>query len=140
MKIRFVFFLVLLTLAMARMTAQTAGQPFKGRFYNAENRVYLTLDLYEATLEAPGLSFLGKLNGFMNGNIYGIWLLTKYDVKGNTATLRFSNDQGSDAQTIRLTALSDSLILYKAVGGNDVRRVENRKLVKIPSEMEFRRK
>lgn len=126
--------------AGGQLAAQTADRPFKGRFYNEENRIYLTLDLYEATLNAPGLSFLGKMNGFMNGNIYGIWLLTSCQVEGKTATLRLSDDQGSDAQTVRLTAQSDSILIYKAVGGNNIRKVEKRKLVKIPSEMTFRRK
>lgn len=126
--------------AGGQLAAQTADRPFKGRFYNEENRIYLTLDLYEATLDAPGLSFLGKMNGFMNGNIYGIWLLTSCQVEGKTAMLRLSDDQGSDAQTVRLTAQSDSILIYKAVGGNNIRKVEKRKLVKIPSEMTFRRK
>ena len=140
MKSKLLSVLFALALAGGRLSAQTAGRPFKGRFYNEENRIYLTLDLYEATLDAPGLSFLGKMNGFMNGNIYGIWLLTSHQVNGKTATLRFSNDQGSDAQTVRLTAQSDSVLTYKAVGGNSIRKVEKRKLVKIPSEMIFRRK
>ena len=140
MKSKWLSVLFALVLAGGHLSAQTAGRPFKGRFYNEENRIYLTLDLYEATLSAPGLSFLGKMNGFMHGNIYGIWLLTSHKIEGKTATLRFSNDQGSDAQTVRLIALSDSVLMYKAVDGNSIRRVEKRKLVKIPSEMTFRRK
>ena len=140
MKNKLLLFFCALMLAGGQLSAQTADRPFKGRFYNEENRIYLTLDLYEATLDAPGLSFLGKMNGFMNGNIYGIWLLTSHKIEGKTATLRFSNDQGSDAQTVRLIALSDSVLTYKAVDGNSIRRVEKRKLVKIPSEMTFRRK
>ena len=140
MKNKLLLFFCALMLAGGQLSAQTADRPFKGRFYNEENRIYLTLDLYEATLDAPGLSFLGKMNGFMNGNIYGIWLLTSHKIEGKTATLRFSNDQGSDAQTVRLTAQSDSVLIYKALDGNSIRRVQKRKLVKIPSEMTFRRK
>lgn len=140
MKNKLLLFFCALMLAGGQLSAQTADRPFKGRFYNEENRIYLTIDLYEATLDAPGLSFLGKMNGFMNGNIYGIWLLTSHKIEGKTATLRFSNDQGSDAQTVRLTAQSDSVLIYKALDGNSIRRVEKRKLVKIPSEMTFRRK
>ena len=140
MKNKLLLFFCALMLAGGQLSAQTADRPFKGRFYNEENRIYLTLDLYEATLDAPGLSFLGKMNGFMNGNIYGIWLLTSHKIEGKTATLRFSNDQGSDAQTVRLTAQSDSVMIDKALNGNSIRRVEKRKLVKIPSEMTFRRK
>ena len=140
MKNKLLLFFCALMLAGGQLSAQTADRPFKGRFYNEENRIYLTLDLYEATLDAPGLSFLGKMNGFMNGNIYGIWLLTSHKIEGKTATLRFSNDQGSDAQTVRLTAQSDSVLIYKALDGNSIRRVEQSKLVKLPSEMIFRRR
>ncbi len=115
--------------------------PFKGIYENAENRVIIRLNLYEPTLTAPNLDFLGKMNGYMHGSgIYGIWLLTDFDIKGKTATLRFSNDSGADSQTIEFTQLNDSTFRYKAVGGNDVKKASGRKLVKIVSEMEFRKR
>lgn len=115
--------------------------PFKGIYENAENRVIIRLNLYEPTLTAPNLDFLGKMNGYMHGRgIYGIWLLTDFDIKGKTATLRFSNDSGADSQTIEFTQLNDSTFRYNAVGGNDVKKASGRKLVKIVSEMEFRKR
>ena len=124
------------------VSAQTEKpKPFKGIYENAENRVIIRLDLYESTLTAPNLDFLGKLNGYMHGRgIYGIWLLTDFDIKDNTAILRFSNDTGADSQTIEFTQLNDSTFRYKAVNGNNIKKASGRKLVKIASEMIFRRR
>lgn len=114
--------------------------PFKGIFENFENRAVIHLDLYNATLTAPGLDFLGKLNGYMNGRgIYGIWLLTDYKIEGKVATLRFSNDTGADSQTILFTQENDSIFQYKAINGNSIKRASGKKLVKIASEMTFKK-
>ena len=122
---------------LSRVTAQTENQPFKGYFFNENEKVALYLDLYEASLTVPGMSFLGKVNGYMNGNIYGVWMLTKFKVNSKNATLRFSNDQGADAQTIKLQMVNDSLFRYQAVDGNHIKRVHKRRLIKIPEELYF---
>ena len=135
-------FTLLLAAALFGLRA-AAGQPekpFKGVFFCKEANISLTLDAYEESLEAPSLSFLGKTKGFLSGaGVYGIWIVTDCTAKGNTATIRLSNDTGADAQTVRLTLQNDSTYRYKAVGGNAVRRAQGRKLVKIADEMAFRR-
>ena len=122
------------------LCAQTQSEPFKGHFIDVKENVHLQLNLYVASLQVPDMEFVGKVNGYMHGNIYGIWLLTKYKIKGNTATLRFSHDSGADAQTVELTLINDSTMLYRAVDGNAVRKVHKRKLVKIPAELKFIKK
>lgn len=120
---------------------------WQGTFYCAETRVSLVLDLYAASLDLPGYAFLGKTHGYMQGDtggcLYGLWMVTQYQVKGEKgekAVLRLSNDLGSDAQEIELTFRSDGTLHYRARGGNAVRKAVGRKLVKIPAEMVFRRK
>lgn len=132
----------LLGLGAGNLHAQTENKfPFKGVYENFENRVIIRLNLYDATLTAPGLDFLGKLNGYMSGRgIYGIWLLTDFEIKDNEATLRFSNDTGADSQTIVFTQENDSTFHYKAVDGNYVKKASGRKLVKITSEMDFKKR
>lgn len=117
-----------------------AQRPFEGHFFCKETGVHLYLNLYERTLTAPGFDFLGQLNGYMLGDIYGTWMLTKHSVDGRKARLRFSNDIGSDAQDIEWVQTSDSTFTYRAVGGNAIRRAEGRKLVKVTGEMLFKRK
>lgn len=117
-----------------------ANQPFKGHFYNAEHRIHLYLDLYEESLTVPNYSFLGKINGYLNGNVYETWLLTSFETEQNEAHLHFSNDQGADTQVIFFTQLSDSVFSYKAIGNNYIRKVVGKKFVYLPPTMLFKRK
>lgn len=126
-------------LLAATGAAQHLEQPFKGTFYDEQEKIRLCLDLYQPTLQAPGMSFLGKLHGYMQGNIYGVWLITSFKIKKQTATLRLSDDLGADSQSIKLTLEGDSLLHYEAIDGNHIRRVEKRKLVKIPDRLTFKR-
>ena len=131
-------FLHLLLLLLLPITAhgQADSTFFKGVFSNREHGVSFHIDLYEPTLEAPGLSFLGPLHGYMEGKgIYGTWMITRHSVKGKTATVRMSNDTGSDAQSIVLKQLSDSTMSFRTVEGNNIRKAIGRKLVKIVPEM-----
>ncbi len=113
---------------------------FKGEFYSEEIGLRLYIDLYNENLEVPDMDFLGSLGGYMCGSIYGIWMLTSYKIKGKTAILRFTNDIGSDSQTVHLTANNDGSFLYEAQGANVVRRVEGRRLVKIAGKMLMKKK
>lgn len=88
----------------------------------------------------PNFAFLGKMHGYMDGDIYGTWMLVKHKVEGNKALLRFSNDIGSDSQDIEFVQISDSVYTYHTTGGNAIRRAEGRRLVKITGDMKFRRK
>lgn len=99
------------------------------------------LNLYEETVDVPNFSFLGKMHGYMSGSgIYGTWMITKCSIKNNKATIRFSNDIGSDTQDIVLTQNADSTYSYHAVDGNNIRRAVGHKLVKVTGDMVFRRK
>ena len=85
------------------------------------------------------MSFLGQVHAYMNGKIYGVWMLTKRERKGGTVILRFTNDIGSDSQTVELKPLPDGTYQYTALEGNNVRRVKGRKLVKVPDTMIMKR-
>jgi len=117
---------------------------YEGVFYSKENGISLHLSLYKDTIEVPNYEFLGKMNGYMVGDkesdLYGTWMLVSYKIKGNQAELRFSNDVGSDAQSVLFTCLNDSTFSYKSVKGNVVKKAINRRLYKIENEMFFIRK
>lgn len=117
-----------------------AQRPFEGHFFCKEVGVNMYLNLYEETIEAPGFSFLGKMHGYMCDGIYGTWMITKCHIKGKKATIRFSNDIGSDSQDIEFIQQSDSTYTYHTIGGNAIRRAVGRKLVKVTGEMLFIRK
>lgn len=131
-----IFFILILYIFVSTTFAQS-NDTFKETFINAENKVQIHLDLKGKSIVVPGYEFLGATPGYMCGNIYGIWLLTSSKVRGKELELRFSNDQGSDTQTILFKQITDSTFQYQTVGGNAVKRVINRKLVKMPSTMLF---
>lgn len=130
----------LLAFALSGVSQERVQKPFKGTFFCEKAHITLELDLYEESVEAPGLGFLGKMHGCMFGRgVYGTWLVTSATIDGSTATIRMSNDTGADAQTILFRQQTDSLFTYKASGGNNVRKAQGRKLVKIEEDLIFRR-
>ena len=77
----------------------------------------------------------------MNGNIYGVWTVTSCKIlSGKSATVSFSNDLGSETQKVTLTQTTDSTWTAKLEGTTVVKRVENKKLVKISPILNFKLK
>ena len=107
----------------------TARSPFKCTLYDRENKIYLHLDLYEESINVPGMEMFGPMNGYMNGNVYGIWMIT--------SSKRLSNDLGSETQEVKLTVENDSTYLLEQQGGTVIKKVVNKKLVKIPRNLTF---
>ncbi len=138
-----IYLATILVLAALSLSCPAFGDTldsiYKGNFTNKELQINLRIDLYDEKIEIPGLDFLGKTHGYMSGNIYGIWMVTSCTTSKEKATIRISNDQGSDTQTVRLTPTADGKLLYEVVGNNEVKRIEGRKLVKIPSTLIFER-
>lgn len=123
------------------LTLTTYAQtPFKCKLYDKENRINLVINLYEESVPVPGLDMFGPLNGYMNGNIYGIWMITSCKVKNEKeATIRLSNELGSENQEIELSVENDSIFRAKLKDGVSVKKVINKKLVKIPKELIFKK-
>lgn len=128
----------------AKRDVETANVPISdslnGVFYNEEIGLNLHVDLRKEHLIVPGMDFLGPVYAYMNGRIYGVWMLIKKEVKNGKAILRFTNDIGSDSQDIELTQTSDGNYFYRAIGGNNVKKVVGRRLVKIADSMPMKRK
>ena len=118
--------------------------PFKGEYYCREHGISIYLDLYGESILIPNFEFLGPVGGYMRGDddskLYGTWMVLKHSIDGKRATLRMTNDIGSDAQDIHFTMLNDSTFYYKTSGGNEVKKAIKHKLYKIVGEMTFTRK
>lgn len=125
-----------LLLALAA-TMVKAAEPWKLRLDNSDEGVYLHIDLYEESIPVPGMEMFGPMNGYLNGKgVYGVWSVTSFDIKDDkVATLRLSNDLGSETQSIRLTWQNDSTYLMELQDGVVVKKAVNRKLVKIVPKM-----
>ena len=137
-RLLFFLFLLLGTPAAARAD-HLLNDTTRAVFSNDQIGLTIHLDLGKESLTIPGMSYLGPVNGYMDGNIYGVWMLIKHEVKDGKALLRFTNDIGADSQDITLTPLPDGTYKYQAVGGNNIRRVQGRKLVKITDIMVMKR-
>ena len=115
-----------------------AEGPWKIHLHCPEEKIDLRLDLYEESIEVPGLEAFGPMNGYMDGNIYGVWYVVGFDIKDDKhATVTIANDLGSEDQKLTLAQISDSTYQLKFLGYNAVKRAQNKKLVKIPSELKM---
>ena len=136
-------FTIILALFCWATTVSAQDQPFKGDFVNEETGFLIHLDLYEETIEVPGLEFLGMMNGYLDGktrnHVYGVWTLIKFEILGKKAKLRFVNDIGADTQDVTLTLIDEDTLDYSTSGGNSIRRVQDNKWAKTPSSMKLYR-
>lgn len=110
-----------------------AENPWKLKLTNPKERIDLIIDLHEESIEVPSLEMFGPMNGYLGGNIYGVWYVTSFKTKGKKAEIKVANDLGSENQKIELEQLTDSTWSMKFVGPNVVKRVSGKKLVKVPS-------
>lgn len=117
-----------------------AQGPWKLNLLCPEENIRMQIDLYEETINVPGMEMFGPQNGYLGGNIYGVWTVTSFKIQDNkTATLKLSNDLGSETQKVTLTQQSDSIYTLRFDGTNVVKRAVGRKLVKIPSEFKMKK-
>ena len=115
-----------------------AQRPFKQNLYDPKNKINLHIDLYEESINVPGMEMFGPRKGYMNGNVYGIWMITSSEIKDEkTAIIRLSNDFGSETQQVRLTIKDDSTYLFEQEDGAVIKKVVGKKLVKIPRDLTF---
>ena len=96
----------LLSVVLLLSIALRAGEPWKLQLTNKEEQVDLKLDLYEESIDVPGMELFGP-----------------------------SNDQGSETQASLLTWQNDSTYLMELQNGVVVKKVVNKKLVKIPGKI-----
>ena len=132
------------TVAIAMLATALLGtkaqRPWKMDLICEAERITLHMDLYEESITVPRMEMFGPMNGYLGGDIYGVWSITSFDIKNDRETmLRVSNDLGSETQRISLTQQTDSTWLMRFEGRNVVKRVSGKKLVKIPSEYVMKR-
>lgn len=117
-----------------------AQRPWKLSLHCPEEDILLHVDLYEESINVPGMEMFGPQNGYLGGNIYGVWTITSFKIQDEKkATLKLSNDLGSETQKATLTQQSDSIYILHLDGTNVVKRAIDRKLVKIPTEFRMKK-
>lgn len=127
-------------LALSLCLSANAGKPWKLSLTAPKEKITLDIDLYEESIEVPGMEMFGPMNGYLGGNIYGVWTVTSFQIKKDKAILRLSNDMGSETQEAELSQTSDSTYTLKLLGSTVVKRAEGRKLHKITPTLKMIKK
>lgn len=135
--------LLLITFALMLSTVVFAqgDKPFKGYFVNSEYNVYLKIDFYANNILVPGQEIFGEMPGFFGDNEDGRkWLITDAEITGkDIANIALTNDVGSEDLTAILQMPSDSTLVLRQVSGSTLKIARNRKWVKMPKKIEFKR-
>lgn len=128
---------ILLTIAISAL----AQGPWKMILTCPEEKIDLVMNLYKEDIEVPGMEMFGPMNGYLGGNIYGVWSITSFKIDSDkNVSLRVSNDLGSETQAIQITQQNDSVWRMEFTGHNVIKRVNGKKLVKIPSVFLMKKK
>lgn len=118
--------------------------PFKAYIYNKEYKVYMRINLYDNDIKIPGQEIFGEIGGFLRSDDDSrCWIITSAEVneKKHTANLEIINDYGSEDLTATLSYNpKDSVYTLKQNAGSTIKIARNRKWVKLPSTMQFKRK
>ena len=125
-------------------TAAFAQEVFKTRILNKEYDVFMQINLYEENVKIPGQDILGETFGYLKKNTDSrVWAITGVEISkdGKKATLEMVNDYGSEDLTATLSYNpKDSVYTLKQNAGSTIKIARNRKWVKLPSTMQFKRK
>lgn len=131
----------MLSLSLLAALSASADGPWKFRMRTDKSNIDMNIDLYEESINVPGMDMFGPMNGYISGNIYGIWTVTSSKIiSDKQASMRLSNDLGSETQEVLLTLQGDSICKMELKGSVVIKRVEGKKLVKIDSTQEFKKK
>lgn len=119
----------------------SAPEPWRGTFVSSSPRAKLCIDLYEESVNVPGMDLFGPMNGYLAGtDVYGTWMVTSYKVIDHShASVRLSNDLGSETQAAELTLSGDTALVFRMVGSCVMKQRDGKRLIKLPQELNFRR-
>lgn len=116
-------------------------QPFKGYFLNEEYKVYLQIDFYNNNIVVPGQEVFGEMPGFFGDNQDGRkWLITNAKVKNEKeAEISLINDVASEDLVAKIQIVNDTTLRLRQVSGSVLEIARNRKWVKMPKILNFKR-
>ncbi len=117
---------------------------FKARLHESEHDVYMTINLYEETVNVPGMDIFGSTYGYIKRNYDTniVWIITGVEISEDKkqATLEITNDQGSEDLTAVLTCNEDGTYLLEQVEGSTMKVAIKGKWVKLPKKISFKKK
>lgn len=115
--------------------------PFKGKIYNEEFQVWIEMNFYENNIMVPGQNILGELPGYFGAKRDNRkWLITDAEISDDVAQISIINDYGSEDLTATLTINGDGTYTLERIEGSVMKIAVNRKWVKLPKKIVFKRK
>ena len=139
MKRLFAAFSFIICCSSAFSQSEDWSRVWHKKLYSQDEEIRLRINLYEESINVPGMDMFGPMNGYMSGKISGMWMMTSKEILNDKeAILRLSNDLGSETQECLLTQENDSIYKLELKGGVCIKKVVKKKLVKIPSVLKFK--
>lgn len=135
-------FITTLLIWAATAFAQKSANVFTGYLYNDEYQVFLKINFYDNNITSSAQPLFGEMPGYFGAKRDGReWFITNAKIVGKkTAKLDITNDYGSEDLTATLTCTNDSTYTLTQTGGSRLKIAVNRKWVKIPVKLEFKRR
>ena len=79
--------LSLLLVSFCFCSALQAQSPWKVKLHCPEENILLHIDLYEESINVPGMDMFGPMNGYLGGNIYGVWSVTSFRIQDDKVAM-----------------------------------------------------
>lgn len=123
------------------MCRAQADSTFVGYLYNEEYKVFMLIDFYGNSVVSKQQALFGELPGYFGHDIDGRqWMFTSAELLSPTeAELEITNDYGSEDLTARLYVDKDGCYVLKQLSGSRMKIAVNRKWVKLPAELKFKK-
>lgn len=120
-------------------TEKADSSVFKGRIYNAENKVYISMNLYDNNILVPQQEIFGEVSGYLGHDTDSRkWLIVSAKLLDeNNAELVIINDYGSEDLVATLTYNPDGTYTLKQGEGSVIKFAVNRKWAKLPKKVIF---
>ena len=120
--------------------AQEPDSLFRGKLVNSELEVAIVLNLYEKNVKVPQQEIFGNVDGYLYYKHDGRkWIIVESEVQGDRALLTIINDYGSEDLTATLTYQPDGSFVLKQETGSALKIVKDRKWVKLPKKIVFKK-
>lgn len=135
-------FLSLVLCAICSVSALAEDGIFKCRIFNADNDVFMDINLYEEAVSIPGQDILGKVYGYLKKNGDSrVWIVmgVKMSKDGRTATLEMINDYGSEDLVAELSVDDKGVYTLRQQDGSTIKVAGKGKWIKLPKTMVFKK-
>lgn len=138
---KYIFTLIMLC-ASTICFAQNDNVVFKGYLYNSDYQVFLNINFYDNNITSAAQPIFGQMPGYFGAKRDPReWFITNATITSKkTAKLDITNDYGSEDLTATLTSNNDSTFTLTQNSGSRMKIAVNRKWVKLPTTLVFKRK